>query len=138
MKTESGKNGVQKDTVKDPKAASEKNMCNLSYLTETMGGKKKLIKEIMDVFLKQVPEELRSIEDAIQKTDYTAVKNIAHTMKSSVSIMGISVLEPILKEMENLGAERIRIEKIKELNQKLAAMCKQALSEIERERPKYV
>src|SRR3989304_434888 len=94
-------------------------VCDLNYLTETMGGKKQLIKEIMDVFLKQIPQELTLINEAIVKADFTTIKNVAHTMKSSVSIMGISVLTPVLQEMEDLGGGAAGIEKIKQLNQKL-------------------
>lgn len=113
-------------------------VCDLSYLSEMMGGKKNLMKGIMDVFLKQIPEELQSINQAIIKTDYPAIKNIAHTMKSSVSIMGISVLTPILKEMEDLAVAAINLEKIKELNQKLNLICKQAIEEIEKEKHNYI
>jgi HPt (histidine-containing phosphotransfer) domain-containing protein len=124
--------------IKNELDKSIENVCDLNYLSETMGGKKHLIKEIMDIFLEQVPEELKSIDDAIKKTDYAIIKSFAHTMKSSVSIMGISILMPILQEMETLGAKAADIEKIKELNQKLNLICKQAIEEIEREKHNYV
>lgn len=113
-------------------------VCNLNYLSEMVGGKKHLMKEIMDDFLKQINEELKSINDAIVITDYKTIKNIAHTIKSTVSIMGITVLEPILQEIENLGAAATDIEKIKELNQQLNLICKQAVEEIEKEKHNYV
>ena len=115
-----------------------KNICNLTYLSELMGGKKHLIEEIMDVFLKQVPEELQSINDAIEKMNYATIKGVAHTMKSSVSIMGISVLIPILQEMEDLGSNGTSIEKIKELNRKLILLCNQAIEEIKIEKSKFI
>ena len=115
-----------------------KNICNLTYLSELMGGKKHLIEEIMDVFLKQVPEELQSINDAIEKINYATIKGVAHTMKSSVSIMGISVLIPILQEMEDLGSNGTSIEKIKELNRKLILLCNQAIEEIKIEKSKFI
>ena len=114
------------------------NVCNLKYLTEMLDGKKHLIKGIMDDFLKQVPEELKSINDAITKTDYTIIKSFAHTMRSTLSIMGISILTPVLKEMEDLGATGSGIEKIKELNQTLDLVCKQAMEEIEKEKHNYI
>jgi HPt (histidine-containing phosphotransfer) domain-containing protein len=114
------------------------NVCDLNYLSELMGGKKHLIEEIMDVFLKQVPEELQSINDAIEKINYAAIKGVAHTMKSSVSIMGISVLTPILQEMEDLGSNGTSIEKIKELNRKLILLCNQAIEEIKIEKSKFI
>jgi PAS domain S-box-containing protein len=112
-------------------------VCDLMYLNQTMGGKKHLIKEIMEAFLKQIPEELQSIDNAIEKTDYQIIKSFAHTMKSSVSIMGISALRPVLQEMEDLGTEGTDIEKIKQLNKKLHSICAQAMLEIEKEQLNY-
>ena len=107
---------------------------DLKYLTEMMGGKKHLIRGILDLFLTQVPEELNSINDAISKTDYAIIKNFSHTMKSSVSMLGISILAPILQEMENLGANATDIEKIKVLNKEVNLICKRAFEEVEREK----
>ncbi len=113
------------------------NVCDLNYLTEMMDNKKPLIGGIMDSFLQQIPEELQSINDAITKTDYTIIKSFAHTMKSSVSIMGIAILTPILKEMEDLGKAASGIERIKELSIQLNLICEQAIKEIETEKPNY-
>lgn len=112
------------------------NVCNFNYLTEMVNGKKNLITEIMDTFLKQIPQELQSINDAVLKNDYPLIKSLAHKMKSSVSIMGISSLTPVLIEMMDLGEKATDIEKIKELNQKLNLICKKAMEEIEKEKVK--
>lgn len=112
------------------------NVCNFNYLSEMVNGKKNLITEIMDTFLKQIPQELQSINDAVLKKDYPLIKSLAHKMKSSVSIMGISSLTPVLQEMMELGEKATDIEKIKELNQKLNLICKKAMEEIEKEKAK--
>ncbi len=113
-------------------------ICNLHYLSEMMGGRKQVIKEIMDAFLKQIPEELQSMNTAITERDYATVKNFAHTMKSSVSIMGISVLTPVLQEMEDLSARATDIKKIEELNLRLTALCTKAIEEVETEKCNYI
>ena len=125
---------------------SVENVCDFNYLTEMMGNKKHLINGIMDAFLKQIPEELQSITNAILKTDYLTIKSFAHTMKSSVSIMGISILTPILQEMEDLATKAesasvplaASIEKITDLNEDLNVICRQAIEEIEKEKPNYI
>lgn len=124
--------------IKTESENSTKNVCDLKYLSEIMGEKKHLIKEIMDVFLEQIPDELQSIDEAIINADFVGIKKIAHTMKSSVSIMGIASLVPILQEIENLGTATSNLEKIKELNLKLNLICKKAIEEIEKEKCKYV
>jgi HPt (histidine-containing phosphotransfer) domain-containing protein len=112
-------------------------VCNLNYLDEMMGGKKKLIKEIIDVFLVQIPEELAAIKNGILKNDYELIRNFSHTMKSSVSIMGITLLNPVLQEMEVLATEHGDIEKIRELDMRLNAICELVIEEIEKEKIKY-
>lgn len=119
------------------KESNTNKVSNLNYLSEMMGGNKKLIREILDVFLKQAPEELSKLNIAVAKTDYVTIKNFSHTMKSSVSIMGISVLADVLKQMEELALSGTNIEKIKPLNDKLNSICLQAIQEIEMEKPKY-
>jgi len=135
-KKESEKNVVREDII-------VKNICDLNYLSATVGGRKHVIKEIIDTFLIQVPEELQTIKNALAKTDYVTIKRFAHTMRSSVSIFGISSLEPVLQEMENLGATEAsadinRDEKLTALNHTLNLICKQAIAEIEREQCNYI
>lgn len=115
---------------------SIKNTCDFSYLSEMMGGKQNLILGIMDAFLEQIPEELISINEAVTKANHAIIKNVAHTMKSTVSIMGIYSLEPILKEMEDLGSTTGDIEKIRVLNLELNSICKKAIEEVEKEKLK--
>lgn len=114
------------------------NICDLRYLTEMMGWKKPLIKGVIDAFLKQIPEELLSIHNAILKIDYATIRSFAHTMKSSVSIMGVSSIVPVLQKMEDLATKATDIERIKELNQTLNSICNKAMEEIEREKHNYI
>lgn len=113
-------------------------ICDFRYLNDLVNGKINLISGIMDVFLKQVPKDLQCINEAITNTDYKTIKSYTHTMKSSVSIMGISILNPILREMEQLGEKASSIKKIKEMNQRLNLICKQVIKEIEKEKLNYV
>jgi HPt (histidine-containing phosphotransfer) domain-containing protein len=112
-------------------------VCDINYLIEMMSGKKTLIKEIMDTFLIQIPEELSFIKTAINKIDFPGVKSYAHTMKSSVSILGVSSLIPILKAMEDLATQGMDMAKIIELNLQLNSICDLAIKEIEIEKFNY-
>src|SRR4051812_33110828 len=102
---------------------NNENMTNLAALEEMMGGKKDLVKEIIDVFLNQIPGELNILNNAIANVDYPSIKKIAHTMMSTVSIMGISKLAPILFEIESLGLGSTNIERIKELQVEAIRIC---------------
>jgi len=125
----------QNDTIQEN--TSGENVCDLKDLIEMMNGKRHLIKEIMNTFLEETPKELLSINDAVTKIDYAGIKKFSHSMRSTVSIMGISILDPILKEMEDLGTMSADLEKIKTLHQKLNIICKRAIQEIEQEVQNY-
>ena len=112
-------------------------VCDLRYLSEMMGGKSNLVVGVIDTFIKQIPEELHTINEAIEKNNFPVIKSFSHTMKSSVSIMGITILTPILIEMQNLGEKGENIERIKELNITLQAICNIAIQEIITEKTKY-
>ncbi|HSH67918.1 MAG TPA: ATP-binding protein, partial [Bacteroidia bacterium] len=117
--------------------SSSKKVINLEYLTDIMSGKKELIKETIDIFIKQAAEDLPIIKEAIDKSDYLTVKRFAHRMKSTITMMGIESLGPVLEEMEILGKEQNNLERIKELNNKLNATYSLALEEIKIEKLKY-
>lgn len=116
---------------------SSKKVINLEYLTNIMSGKKELIRETIEIFVKQANEDLPVINDAIAKEDYLTVKRFAHRMKSTITMMGMNSLNPVLEEMEILGSEKNNIKRIKELNEKLNSTYSQALEEIKIEKLKY-
>jgi len=134
IKTETKTSSIQKKS----NVTTGKNVCDLSYLTAMTGGKQKAIREIMDVFLKQINQEVTTFNKAVAKTDYEGIKNCAHKMKSSASVMGIHSLTPVLKEVEDLAEAETGIEKIKKLNVKFNVICKHAIEETELSKLNYV
>ena len=112
-------------------------VCDLSYLIELMNGKSKLILGIIDVFLEQFPGELESLNKAVTAADFPLIKSLSHHMKSSISIVGISALTLILKEMEGLGEQGISIDRIKELFCETDSIGKLAVKEMEIEKVNY-
>jgi PAS domain S-box-containing protein len=111
---------------------------DLTFLIESMGGKKEIIAETIDIFLSQVPEDMDIINEAVNTADFQRIKNYAHKMKSTVSLIGIKELEPVLTEMENLSAEKKGMERIKELNAILNEVCKLGVEEMKQERLNFM
>jgi PAS domain S-box-containing protein len=109
-------------------------LVNLSFLFKSMRGKKDVMQNIIDVFLKQVPEDLFIMNEAVIKTNYLIIKNCAHKMKSTVSVFGILDLLSVLEEMEALGKTEGEIGKIKLLNEVLNKKCEQAIEELKQEK----
>ncbi|HLG02114.1 MAG TPA: PAS domain S-box protein, partial [Bacteroidia bacterium] len=116
----------------------ESKIVNLAFLVKSMKGRKDLIRDTMDIFMKQMPEELVVINNAVGQADYSTLHKIAHRMRSTVSIMGISEMEKILGEMEKLSEAQKDPERIRVLHDELNQLSKQALHEIKIEKLNFL
>ena len=129
---------VSSSSPDDVAQTNKVRVTDLGFLIESMGGKKDVIRETIDIFLTQVPEDVAILNEAVAVADYQRIKNYAHKMKSTASLIGMHQLTPVLAEMETLGAAKKEIEKIRDLNKILNAQCKQGIEEIQQERLNYV
>lgn len=105
-------------------------VCNMDYLMGATHGNKKIINNIVAVFFKETGKELVFLNDAIKKTNYTDIGDISHKIKSAFSILGISVLEPVFKEMEQLSSITSSIGNIELLNRRVNFVFNQARAEM--------
>lgn len=123
-------------TAPEQKAVPEA-VTDLNYLKETLNGKKEAIKEMLTYLLKQLPEYLSALSEAIEQKEYPAIAKLSHKIKSSVAIMGVKRLQPILVEMEALGKSNSNMDKLQSLHIELNNIAQQALKEIQQEQTKY-
>jgi len=82
---------------------------DLSYLEGIAEGDKGIIKELVEIFLDQMPEFIDGFAESMQNKDWLKVAAIAHKAKSSVMSMGMEELGNVdLKNMELL-AKQLRV-----------------------------
>jgi CheY-like chemotaxis protein len=105
-------------------------ICNLDYLIGATHGNKKVIHSIVGVFFKETKKELTFLDAAIRKTNYPVIRDISHKIKSAFSILGISILEPVFTEMEQLSSSTNSIANIELLNRRVNLIFKQAKAEM--------
>ena len=74
---------------------------NLDYLHELSGNDADFEKVMMAQFVEQTPEEMKALEAAINANDLLSAKKVAHSLKSTVSYMGLAPeLHPSLESIE--------------------------------------
>ncbi len=78
---------------------------NLDYLKSMAGDNEDLIGEMVDIFVKQIPEFNEILDSLYEKEDWYNLGMQAHKAKSSVAIMGMDGLAAMLKEFELLAKE---------------------------------
>jgi len=110
--------------------AIKENICNLTYLFDVARGNKKVVIEIIDIFLEETTVELSTLRNAIKKTNYSLISDIAHKLRSSFLLLGINTLVPVFTEMEQLGIIASGIDKIKLMNLRINKVFNQAKEEM--------
>ncbi|MDJ1504319.1 ATP-binding protein [Xanthocytophaga agilis] len=100
---------------------------DLQYLSEISKGDKEYEKMMTLQFLEILPKELEIIESSLIKKDFAIVRRVAHNMKTTVSIMGLTdQLGDYLTALEeNMGDEEQQLAHVTILKQ----ICTQALEE---------
>lgn len=90
------------------------NTINVTYLEEVCGGSKEIIREMVDIFLGQVPEFYSEMKILLDDKKYHDLGLLAHKAKSSVAIMGMNYLASKLKELEIIAKAGEKVETYEE------------------------
>jgi HPt (histidine-containing phosphotransfer) domain-containing protein len=108
---------------------------NLDYLNELSNGNPKFVKDMIALFLTEIPQELRVIENGIKGIkgeEYETVRMAAHKLKSTIPFVGIErVIKGEVLEMEKLAAEKKDIARIEDLFKKIKKTCEKAAEELQ-------
>lgn len=112
-------------------------LVDLTSLEKTMRGNKKVILETLEIFLEHLPENLEGISEGVKEKNFALIRRNAHTLKSSVSILGINKIQSLLEEMERLAASESDMERIVQLNNSLTLLSGHFVKEIEQLKGQY-
>ncbi len=63
---------------------------DLGYMREVSNGNTEYEKTVTEQFLEMIPEDLKSLELAWKRKDFIMIRVLAHNMKTSVSVMGLT------------------------------------------------
>ncbi|MBI3520707.1 MAG: response regulator [Bacteroidetes bacterium] len=131
--------GNKKESVVIPETKSENaetrgpqpySVIRVEHLHTLSRGNLTFIKEIIRLFLDQNPTEAIELEKAIQQKDYTAIRSIAHKMKTSVGFIGIEQLLAPLNQLEDLAMREANISDIASIFKDVKAVCQRAVTEL--------
>lgn len=103
---------------------------NLSYLEEISGGDIYFQKELIEIFINQIPVFLSNMKDFLHTKNYPKLAKEAHTAKSSVLIFMMESTGKELKQIQHL-AEKNQPHKIVSLLNNVEATFQKAISELE-------
>lgn len=78
---------------------------DMTEALENMGGDMDLLKEIIEIFLEDFPNQMREIQEGIDKGDAHVVERAAHSLKGSVANFAAGRAREAAYRLEVLGRE---------------------------------
>ncbi len=110
--------------------ASKNKWVNLSYLEGMTGGSPELVREMIDIFISQIPEFISEMKTLHEKKDWKSLGLLAHKAKSSVAIMGMDQQAGELKQLEQLTREGLETESYASYIDRFEHTCLRAIDEL--------
>jgi len=84
---------------------------DLKYLQQMTGNDGAMIKEMIEMFLRQLFEARVDMELLADQKNWIELSRVAHKIKSSALVMGIEQMANEMKELEALSKEGKNVEK---------------------------
>ncbi|MDP4185113.1 MAG: Hpt domain-containing protein [Bacteroidota bacterium] len=112
---------------------SQQKIINLKYLREISDGEPVMIREIIEMFISQVPEFIENLKLFLNEKRYVELGKEAHKAKSSVMIVGMDQLGKRLKELQLLTEHGEGSERYQEYVEEFINLCNQSIIELEEE-----
>jgi len=103
---------------------------DLTYLKNMSDGDNGLIKEMIDIFIEQVPEFISEMKSAIKNDDSKALAAVAHKAKSSVAVIGITELAEFFKKLEIIALNNERKNEYSEFLNYFETVSNEAIKEL--------
>lgn len=105
---------------------------NLQYLKTMTGGNKEILREIIDMFILQVPDFISNMNKYYESQQYQALGKEAHKAKSSLQIMGMNELEKEMKKFQLKTIESTDIESYQAYIRHFETQCQAAIKELQK------
>ncbi|TKG90680.1 Hpt domain-containing protein [Puteibacter caeruleilacunae] len=112
---------------------STQRITDLSYLREVAGDESLVIKEMLELFIAQVPEFTTNLRRHLANEEYIALGKEAHKAKSSVLVVGMEDMGKKLKRLQLMTEQGDNINDYPAYVDDFINSCNQAVEELEEE-----
>ncbi len=85
---------------------------NLECLEKFTGGDQELAIQLIEIFLKQIPEAIQKLSHSIAGQNWKDTHAIAHKIKSSIAIFELNELKKLITNIEEYSRENTKLDKI--------------------------
>lgn len=106
---------------------------DLTYLKTITDGEPQIIRELVELFISQVPEFIENMKKYYEAGQYIELGKEAHKAKSSIQVMGMSDLEKEMKALQLKTIAGTDVESYAEHIDHFVVQCTAAVEELKAE-----
>ena len=85
---------------------------NIEFLDKFTGGDQDLAIQLIEIFLKQVPDAVQKLSVSIASYDWKETHAIAHKIKSSIAVFELNELKKLITNIEEYSRDHVSLDKI--------------------------
>jgi len=104
----------------------------LSLLREYLGNDDQQIKEMLELFLQNIPNDLNELSLVCKKNDIDGIQKTAHRLKSSVRFFSLDDVATLLQQIETSSKEQPDFKQLNELTKQINKLMEQELIRFEK------
>ncbi|MCK9639162.1 MAG: Hpt domain-containing protein [Prolixibacteraceae bacterium] len=106
---------------------------DLNYLKTITDGNKAIVREMIELFILQVPDFVKNLNELYQSGQYLALGKEAHKAKSSLQIIGMNDLVKEMREFQLKTIEGVDVESYPLHIRNFEIQCEAAITELQAE-----
>ncbi|MCK9410754.1 MAG: Hpt domain-containing protein [Prolixibacteraceae bacterium] len=106
---------------------------DLKYLKTITDGNNKIVREMIELFIMQIPDFINNMNRLYQSGQYQAMGKEAHKAKSSLQIMGMTKLVQEMKQFQLKTIEGVDVESYPVHIRNFEIQCEAAIKELQAE-----
>lgn len=105
----------------------------LNKINEMAEGDSEFVHSVIGVFLDEVPEDLKSLEAAVNSGEFQQIYQLSHKLKPNVDLLEMEGTRALALEMETMGKNEEDLQGIRTRFMKLKQDVEQAVVELKRD-----
>jgi response regulator RpfG family c-di-GMP phosphodiesterase len=113
-----------------PEITSKSPSYDFTYLRNVSGNNEEFIREMVETFIQTIPPVLIQMNDSVSKKDWEKLSNLAHQIKPSLQLMGMSKLRTEVLYIEQSGKTNTNVQELPEATQKFILTCNELIPEL--------
>ena len=106
---------------------------DLKQLKKLADGDDDFVKEMIELFVENAPINLDEIKASLDNKDYNSIGYLAHKIKPSLDLMGLSNLKKDIIKLEELSQYGEDYDKISKIIVNLDSYCKVVISDLKKD-----